>query len=135
MQGFIEGESADLFSPNSHLLQETIINLSPFPWVICQRLLLQSPVHTCNFFEVRSIIYHSLNYTVWSHQVSYFYPSIKCSIFICIQSSIFILSYFRFNLENLTKQRNTECILYITYSELRKPLMAPHLFVDDLTEK
>lgn len=136
MQGFMEGESADLFSPNSHLLQETTINLSPFPWVICQWLLMQSPAHTCNFLEVRSIIYYSLNYTVWcTHQVSYLYPSVNCSVLTCIQSSTFILSYVRFNLENLTKQRNTECILYITYTELRKPLMVPHLFVDDLTEK
>lgn len=76
-----------------------------------------------------------MTHTVGSHQVSYLYSSTQCSSLTYIQASTFILSYFGFNLENLTKQRNTEYILYITYTELRKPLMVPHLFVDDLTEK
>lgn len=71
---------------------------------------------------------------IWSPSGFSFSPSIKCSVLICIQPSTFILSYFSFNPEISTKHRNTEYILYNTYTELRKPLMVPHLFVDDLTE-
>lgn len=133
MQGFVEGESADVFSPNSHLLQETTIKYflgwyaKDFP---CNHQLILATF--CKSEPLFSIPW--MAHPIWSHQVSYLYPSIKCSILSCIQSSTFILSYFRFNLENLTN-RETQCILYIVYTELRKPLMVPHLFVGDLREK